>query len=163
MIAGLTSDTCDACHGGHRAPDQVLLSNAYRSSPLRLTGEKYAASDFALCFRCHSGAQQAAIEDTTGTATGTNFPLHGFHLKSIGTFGSGGSDITAPGDGQGNALCAECHDNLHATATDERGLVTFAPDVVAYNGLPIVYDATTGTCTLSCHGVAHNGAVVPAP
>jgi hypothetical protein len=163
VISGLTSDVCAACHGSHTASKPDLLSSVYRGSPLRLTGEAYAAADFALCWQCHSGTQQAAIEDTTGTATGTNFPLHGFHLKDIGSDGTGGTDITVPGAGQGNALCAECHDNLHATAADTRGLVKFAPDVEAYNGLPIAYDATTGTCTLTCHGVAHSPDGVPAP
>lgn len=163
IIYGLTSDTCDACHGSHHAPDPDLLSRVYRANLLPLSGDAYKAADFALCYRCHSGAQQAAIEDATGTAPGTNFPSHGFHLREIGAFGTGGTDITVPGAGQGNALCAECHDNLHGTAADSRGLVKFAPDVQAYGGLPIAYDTTTGTCTLTCHGVGHDGAVVPAP
>jgi hypothetical protein len=162
IIHGLTSDTCDACHGSHHAPDPDLLSSVYRVSPLHLSGEAYKAADFALCWRCHSSTQ-VAIEDTTGTAPGTNFPSHGFHLREIGAFGTGGTDITVPGAGEGNALCAECHDNLHGTAADSRGLVKFAPDVQAYGGLPIAYDTTTGTCTLTCHGVGHDGAVVPAP
>lgn len=163
IISGLTSDVCATCHGSHDASNPSLLSLKYRVDPLRLKGEAYSASDFGLCFSCHSGAQQAAIEDVTGTATGTNFPAHGFHLRSIGAFGSGGTDITVAGAGQGNALCAECHYNLHAVTGATRGLVVFAPDVQAYNGLPIAYDATAGTCTLTCHGVGHDGAVVPAP
>lgn len=163
IVSGLTSDVCAACHATHRASNGALQSSVYRASPLRLRGEAYSSRDFGLCFSCHSGAQQAALEDTTGTSTGTNFPGHGFHLRSIGTFGSGGTDITVPGDGQGNALCAECHYNVHGTATDARGLVLFAPDVEPYNGQPIAYDATSGTCTLTCHGVGHDGAVVPAP
>jgi hypothetical protein len=162
IVSGLTSDVCAACHASHDAPDPALLQATYRSSPLRASGEDYNASDFALCFSCHSGTQKTAIEDASGTATGTNFPAHGFHLEDIGTFGSGGTDITVAGAGQGNALCAECHYNLHAIPTATRGLVMFAPDVESYNGLPIAYDATTGTCTLTCHGVDH-GAVVPAP
>ena len=53
--------------------------------------------------------------------------------------------------------------NLHGTATAQRGLVVFAPDVLPYNGLPISYDPVGGNCTLTCHGVAHNGSTVPAP
>ena len=113
--------------------------------------------------QCHSGTQQAAIEDTTGTATGTSFPLHGFHLKEHRRRRQRRHRHHVPGAGQGNALCAECHYNLHATAVDARGLVKFAPDVESYNGLPIAYDATTGTCTLTCHGVAHGADGVPAP
>ncbi len=164
IISGLTSDVCAGCHTSHDAPDPALLQATYRSSPLRASGEAYSALDFGLCFSCHSGTQETAIEDTSGTATGTNFPGHGFHLKSIGSFaGNGGTDITVAGDGEGNALCAECHYNLHAIPTATRGLVIFAPDVEQYKDLPIAYDATTGTCTLTCHGVGHDGAVVPAP
>ena len=165
VISGLVSDTCAACHTAHHAPDGRLLPTTYRDDPLRSTGEAYVATEFGLCFSCHSGPQQAAIEDTSGTLTGTNFPGHGFHLRSIDGYSAvgAGTDITTPGDGQGNALCAECHDNLHGTTGDTRGLVKFAPDVVAYGGLPISYDATTGTCTLTCHGVGHDGAIVPAP
>ncbi len=163
IVSGLTSDVCASCHASHRASNPYLLSSVYRASPLRLSGEAYRAADFGLCYSCHSGAQQAAIEDTTGTSTGTNFPKHGFHLQSIGAYGSGGTDIDVPGGGEGNALCAECHSNLHGTSGDTRGLVKFAPDVVQYNGLPIAYDATTGTCTLTCHGVGHDGAAVLAP
>ena len=136
------------------------MSYVYRADPLRLSGEVYAAGDFALCWSCHSGTQ-AAIEDPTGATAGTNFASHGFHLQSISTFGTGGTDITVPGAGQGNALCAECHYNLHATAADTRGLVKFAPDVQAYGVQAIAYDATTGTCTLTCHGVAHFGVARP--
>jgi hypothetical protein len=163
VISGLVSDTCAACHTAHHAPDGTLLPSAYRAAPLRSAGEAYRAADFGLCFSCHSGSQKTAIEDTSGSSTGTNFPGHGFHLRSIDAYGSGGTDIDAAGDGQGNALCAECHYNLHGTADDTRGLVEFAPDVEPYNGLAISYDATTGTCTLTCHGVGHDGAIVPAP
>ena len=162
MSAGLTSDTCGACHKTHDAKGADLLATGYRINPLLSSGEAYKSSGFALCWACHS-ATKAAIEDATGATPGTNFTGHGFHLKSIDGFGSGGTDITVPGDGQGNALCAECHNNLHGTADAERGLVVFAPDVIPYNGQPISYDPTSGNCTLTCHGVNHDGAVVPAP
>ena len=76
--------------------------------------------------------------------------------------GAGGVDITAPGDGQGNALCAECHYNLHAVKTSERGLVEFAPDVLPFNG-QVTYDAATQSCTLTCHGRDHNGLTFQTP
>ncbi|HEY5628985.1 MAG TPA: hypothetical protein VIR16_05695, partial [Candidatus Limnocylindrales bacterium] len=139
-----------------------VLATAYRIDPLRSAGEAYKSSDFGLCWSCH-GATKAAIEDATGATAGTNFPSHGFHLKSIGSDGKGGTDITVPGDGQGNALCAECHYNLHGTAASEQGLVVFAPDVEPFNAQPISYDPASGNCTLTCHGVNHDGAVVPAP
>lgn len=162
MGDGLTSDTCAACHEAHRADAANILSTTYRVNPLRTAGEPYKAADFALCWKCHSSTQ-AAIEDPTGTTAGTNFAGHGFHLQDISGEGSGGTDITVPGDGQGNALCAECHFNLHGVATEQQGLVVFAPNVLPYNGQPIAYDPTTSSCTLTCHGVNHNGTTVPAP
>lgn len=158
VSSGLNSDTCGACHATHHAKDPNLLSTTYRVNPLRASGEAYKAADFALCWACHASTK-AAIEDATGATSGTNFPRHGYHLKGIDGKGAGGTDITTPGDGQGNALCAECHYNLHGTADAQRGLVEFAPDVVAYGGLPITYDAASGTCTLTCHGVNHDAAM----
>ncbi len=157
----LSSDTCGACHQAHTASNTDLLATTYRVDPLRASGEAYKSSDFALCWACHS-ASKAAIEDPTGATAGTNFSAHGFHIRSIGSFSSGGTDITVAGAGQGNALCAECHYNLHGTSSSERGLVVFAPDVLPYNGQPITYDQSTGNCTLTCHGVNHDGATVPA-
>ena len=158
----LTNDGCAGCHQTHHASQPSLLSTMYRINPLLASGEAYAAGNFALCWTCHS-ATQPAIEDATGATPGTNFPLHGFHLEDIGSFGTGGVNIETPGDGQGNAVCAECHYNLHGTPSSQRGLVVFAPDVLPYNGQPISYDATSGTCTLTCHGIDHNGAVVLSP
>lgn len=158
----LQSDACAACHRTHTASGSGLLPAAYRAEPLRAAGEAYRAADFGLCWTCHASTQKA-IEDVTGATPGTNFAAHGLHLKGIAGYGSGGTDIAVPGAGQGNALCAECHANLHATSSAERGLVRFAPDVEPYNGQPISYDATTGTCLLTCHGVAHDGATITAP
>ena len=159
----LSSDTCAICHRAHDASSANLLSTTYRIVPLRSANEPYSANDFALCWSCHSGTE-AAIEDPTGATSGTNFPSHGFHLQSIGSSGSGGTDITVAGDGEGNALCAECHYNLHGTTASDRGLVVFAPDVQPYSGQPISYDPVSGNCTLTCHGAAHDGAngLVPA-
>ncbi len=84
----LSSDTCAVCHRTHDASNANLLPTTYRLDPLRSTSEPYQASDFALCWACHS-ASEAAIEDTTGATPGTNFPSHGFHLQSIGSIGTG--------------------------------------------------------------------------
>ena len=46
-----------------------------------------------------------------------HLPGHGYHLGHIPDKGTGGVDITVPGDGQGNSLCAECHYNLHGNPT----------------------------------------------
>jgi hypothetical protein len=73
------------------------------------------------------------------------------------------TDINVAGAGQGNAICAECHFELHSTdlalwtgnRTYSRG-VNFAPNVQprpAY-AYPL-WDAGTRTCALVCHGVDH--------
>lgn len=159
--SSLTSDSCAACHATHRAPAGQLLDAVYRASPLRSSLEPYRGADFALCLVCH---QEAPFADTSGSPSAlTRFPGHGFHAGLITGKGTGGQDITVPGDGQGNALCAECHYNLHAVPTSERGLVRFAPDVLPYDGPNIahsgqlVYDPASGSCTLTCHGRPHDG------
>jgi len=53
---------------------------------------------------------------------------------------------------------------LSASVSGER-LVNFDVNVVAPNGAsPISYSRATNSCTLSCHGMAHNpdGSVTPA-
>jgi hypothetical protein len=159
--SSLTSDSCAACHAPHRAPSDPLLDATYRVDPLRSATEPYQGTDFALCLECH---QEAPFADTSGSpSTLTSFPGHGFHMGLIEENGTGGLDITTPGDGQGNALCAECHYNLHAVPSSQRGLVLFAPDVVPYDGTDaahvgeLVYDPATQSCTLTCHGKAHDG------
>ncbi len=124
----------------------------------------YSAGDFALCYVCHG---EAPFVDSSSNAT--NFNLHAKHLSSLGVAGDGGTDIDKAGDGQSNAICAECHFRIHST-TNKVGsqvipgsrLVNFAPNVEPFA------DATTpatlswtpgatggGTCTLTCHGQPH--------
>jgi hypothetical protein len=154
VISSLTSDTCAVCHATHRATSTPLLSSVYRTDPLRSAQEPYDGADFGLCLSCH---QESPFADESGSANPlTSFPGHGYHLGHIQENGAGGDNITIPGDGLGNALCAECHYNLHAVKTSERGLVVFAPDVLPFNG-QLVYDAANGSCTLTCHGRPHDG------
>lgn len=160
LATSLTSDGCAACHAAHSASSGLLLSNVYRANPLRAATEPYQGADFALCLNCHS---ESPFADTSGsTNPDTAFPGHGYHLGLIELKGTGGLDIET-GGGQGNALCAECHYQLHATEASGRGLVTFAPDVVAFNG-EIRFDAATESCTLTCHGKDHdNLSALPSP
>ena len=170
-----TSSTirCVNCHGDYRkynaatppaagsdlAPhaDQhrgILLQN-YRDRVLKSSSEVYAAQDFALCFLCHAEAPFAAA----GSDPATNFRLHGEHVGGLAGRGSGGTDIDTPGAGQGNGICAECHFRIHSTtfkygtqSISGSRLVNFAPDVKPNGG---TLSWTSGTCTLTCHGVAH--------
>ena len=74
---------------------------------------------------------------------------------------------TPPGQGGGNALCAECHFRTHGTAqaynAGDRSnprLVNFAPNVQPFPDasgvIRFTKTATGGSCTLVCHGKAHD-------
>jgi hypothetical protein len=154
---GLTGDGCATCHSAHRAPASSLLEPTYRIDPLRTASESYDGADFSLCLTCHS---ESPFADQSGSPNPlSNFAGHGYHLGHIAGTGVTGSDITEPGVGDGNALCAECHWNLHGTPQSERGLVRFSPNVQPApdaNG-EIRWDEATQSCTLTCHGKVHNG------
>lgn len=174
-----TGDTirCLNCHGDYRLANPAspppanallaphtsvnpgLLMNNFRDRLLKSSGENYAASDFALCYQCHS---EAPFADTTADPRDdTNFRFHGFHLNDIADIGSGGTDITNPGDGQGNALCSECHFQSHGQEANARGnesgagLVNFAPDVQPNSVGSLKWDPSVQTCDLTCHGADH--------
>ena len=84
-------------------------------------------------------------------------------MAGISGSGGGGLSIDTPGDGQGNALCAECHFRLHSTTfavgtPSYSRLVNFAPDVLPFKG-KLEWTSTSvghGTCTLTCHGHDHD-------
>ena len=169
---------CVNCHGDYRlanpaAPPRVnallaphtspypgILMNNYRNRILKSSGEAYSAADFALCYQCHT---ESPYVDQTGDPRGdTDFRFHGFHLNQIGGNGSGGQDINTAGDGQGNALCAECHFQSHGQGTNVAGnasgerLVNFAPDVQPNTDGLLEWDSTNHTCSLLCHGENHD-------
>jgi hypothetical protein len=153
ISSSLSDDGCASCHSVHRSSSTPLLSNLYRVDPLRSATEPYDGADFGLCLTCHQESPYADVSGSSNPLTG--FAGHGFHLGHIEENGLGGVEITVPGDGQGNALCAECHYNLHGVPTSERGLVRFAPDVLPFNG-EITFDAAAGSCTLTCHAKQHD-------
>ncbi len=160
IALSLTSDGCAACHAAHTGIQQSLLSGVYRLDPLKSWTEAYDGADFALCISCHA---ESPFADVSGSPNaGTTFAGHGYHMGDIEDTGTGGLDITVAGDGEGNALCGECHYNLHGLPTSERGLVVFAPDVQPYNG-QITYDPTTQSCTLTCHDKPHDGLTFATP
>ena len=139
----------------------ILIAN-YRNRALKAQNEAYNTNDFALCYLCHSEAPFSTTGD--GPRTDTNFRYHGMHLNSIENEGSGGTDINAAGAGQGNAICAECHFELHSTnlapwsanRTYSRG-VNFAPNVQARTGqIAPAWDLGSRSCALVCHGEDHS-------
>jgi hypothetical protein len=94
----------------------------------------------------------------------TNFRLHGMHLNDISGEPGGGTDINVAGDGKGNAICAECHFELHSTSLapwpanrNYPGGVNFAPNVQPRAGQSAPWwDRGSRTCALVCHGEDHD-------
>ncbi len=178
---------CVHCHGDYRLANPAsppagnvrlaphtsryrsLLMNNLRDRVLTPTSStnNYSASDFALCYQCHS---EAPYVDRSGDArSDSNFRFHGYHVTNIyDNPGDGGAstDIDTPGAGQGNAICSECHYRMHGQGRNARGnasgsrLVNFAPNVTASSGgqLKWEFDQQTqkGQCYLTCHGKDHN-------
>jgi predicted CXXCH cytochrome family protein len=179
----LVTDTvrCVSCHGDparfsatsppdagsnlapHASANRGILFQPYRDRVLKGATDSYDATDFALCYVCHT---EAPFVDTTGSPRAdTNFQYHGLHVASgdLRNKGSGGTSIDTAGDGQGNAICAECHYRIHATAiaykVDDRSnqrLVNFAPDVVTSGAAWTQTGIAAGSCTLTCHGASHS-------
>ncbi len=160
--AQVPKPAADASLDNHSSPNRGMLIAAYKDRLLKSNGN-YAAQDFALCYVCH--AEAPMVDDSGDVRPDTNFSWHGYHLGSIQGNGLGGTDIDVPGAGPGNALCAECHFRTHGSAlavngqAPATGLVNFAPNVQTMRGdLKFVPATPTsmGTCTLTCHGKAHD-------
>jgi len=151
LVDSLVADGCAYCHRASTASQAGLTVGSYRSEALKPAAEAYQGTDFALCFQCHAEAP------FTSTGTGeTAFDLHALHLTAVDDPGSGGLDIGVPGDGQGNAICAECHVQLHqVSAAADQQLVEFAPNVVPNGGVLEWTGTVNRSCTLTCHGYAH--------
>jgi len=151
----------DATLADHSSPNRGILIAPYLDRGLKPRAP-YAAQDFALCYVCH--AEAPMVDDSGDVRTDTNFSWHGYHLSSISGNGLGGTSIDVPGAGPGNATCAECHFRIHGSAlavngqVPATGLVNFAPNVQTMRGVLKFVPATPtsmGTCTLTCHGKAH--------
>lgn len=105
-----------------------LISNLFPTPDLSVNGP------YALCGKCHDLANQI-MQNTSWTQ-------HNSHITA-------------------GFSCSTCHTahGMAATAGSISGerLINFDVNVVATNGgLPISYNRATNTCTLMCHGVAHN-------
>jgi predicted CXXCH cytochrome family protein len=147
----------------HTSSNRGILLRPYQDRVLKPAGDAYSAGDFGLCYVCHAEAPFAP----GGTSSdATNFPMHSEHLTGLIDKGGTGTDIDKAGDGQGNAICAECHFRIHSTTntvSNQVGgarLVNFAPNVEP-NGLASPSWTSTGigagSCTLTCHGYTHDG------
>jgi hypothetical protein len=166
LVSGYTGAVPVGPHGSAASGTNVALSRAVLRAPYRVTlkpraaTNDYSATEFTLCFICHSPAPFA--DRSKNTRTDTAFKLHGFHMGSITGKGSGTGDINTPGAGQGNAICRECHYNTHGTrgaafsgnASYAKG-VNFSPNIQGSGGTGQPTWAP-GSCRLSCHGQGHN-------
>jgi hypothetical protein len=161
LVAG--APAWDAKLAPHASRNRGLLLANYRDRDLKPGFEAYDANDFELCYLCHSAAPFGS--ETQEVRGDTNFRLHGKHLTSVLDPGGGPLDIDTPGGGQGNAICAECHFQLHSTRfapyagnqTYSRG-VNFSPNVRPRGSAanPQWSGPTSRTCALVCHEKDHN-------
>lgn len=171
--ANLTSGSqvfCSSCHasdtglrGPHGSRNKHILKAAYRETlKPRSAVNDYRADEFGLCLTCHNGA--AFADGSRSSRNDSAFRLHGFHLNQL--YGDPGAnqinasdDISTRDAGRGNAICRECHFNIHGVTTTAR-LVKFAPNVNGFKGQgepsfsPI--GDSGGRCRLRCHGQDHD-------
>ncbi len=134
---------------GSNAGDGVTFSSKilrarYRTQ-LKPAGEAYNSQDFELCFICHWEAPFS----TRMYRNYSNFRYHELHLTRLGR--------------DGNAICKECHYNIHSTKLtyypanrNYSRLVSFAPNVQGLNGNDPIWDFNNRECWLTCHGQTHN-------
>jgi hypothetical protein len=104
------------------------VTNLFPTPDLTFTGP------YAMCAKCH---------DLTQIVANTSFTQHSLHVSQYGF------------------SCSVCHTahGMGATSPSITGvrLVNFDVNVVGENnGAPIAYNRSTNTCTLICHGAAHN-------
>ena len=169
------SPTANADLPSHTSSFRGILVQNYQDRVLNARGAAYNGANYALCYTCHTDkpfANGTTANNNLGNAA-TNFivgnsNLHRYHMSQISGSGGGGLSIDVPGDGQGNALCAECHFRPHSTKFPTGGqasnsrLVNFAPDVTGNNFAAPVWNVNTSTntvsCDLTCHGKQHNAA-----
>lgn len=186
---------CTACHGdpstvdqtatatpkrpgaaareaSHGSPNRGILTAPYRDRILKSAGEAYDANDFGLCYLCH--AERPFVDPNEDPAAAdTAFSLHGMHLANLPGVPGGGTSIDVAGQGEGLAICSECHFRIHSTALAYKpgdtepvaraggypGLVNFAPNVVGLGTNAPAWTAPgaggTGSCALTCHGFTH--------
>jgi predicted CXXCH cytochrome family protein len=114
-----------------------LVTNTFPNPDLTNIGP------YAMCAKCH---------DLTQVLANTSWAKHSTHV------------------GQDGFSCSVCHTShgmgtLSPNVSGER-MVNFDVNVVGANStLPISYNRSTGSCTLTCHQVVHNadGSVAAAP
>ena len=139
-------------NGPHGSSNSHILERNYQFSQASVPGgvvtnifpnpDLSVNGPYSMCAKCH---------DLTQILANTSWIKHSTHVGK---------------DGFSCSVCHTAH-GMGATSPNFTGerLVNFDVNVVgANNGLPISYKRNAGTCTLTCHQVAHNsdGSVSPA-
>jgi predicted CXXCH cytochrome family protein len=131
-------------NGPHGSVNSHILERNYQFSQAAVPGgvvtnlfpnpDLTVSGPYAMCAKCH---------DLTQIAGNTSFSQHNLHVSQYGF------------------TCSVCHSAhglgaISPSITGER-LVNFDGNVVGENnGAPIAYNRGNNSCTLMCHGVAHN-------
>ena len=153
---------CTSCHadddgvsrGPHGSAFPPILKQRYETAD----GTSESAEVYALCYRCHE--RTSILADAS------------FRKKTIRKTPSGGGHS---GHLSAGASCAACHDPhginpatgpSPAASGDHTSLINFDTHTalpVGSTGYPIFKRNGTfsGSCTLVCHGVTHNGLAYP--
>lgn len=131
-------------NGPHGSMNSHILERKYVYTQAMIPGAQVtqtfpmpdlgSTGPYAMCAKCH---------DLSKLVANTSFSKHSNHIMQ---------------DGFSCSVCHTAHGNgaISSSITGER-LVNFDVNVVAPNkGFPISYNHGSGTCTLTCHGVAHN-------
>jgi len=135
-------------NGPHGSKYSHILERRYDMSQAPFPGQPITnliippnlstTGNYALCAKCH---------DLASVVSNASFSQHARHIN----------------DGFSCSVCHTAHGmgSQDATISGER-LVNFDINVVAPNGrAPIEYRKATNSCTLTCHGHAHNSTGIP--
>lgn len=142
---------CTDCHNNNQGPNaggtgpngphgSIYAPLLERNLALRDGGSENSAQ-YALCYKCHD---QSQLLDGSGGSYSRVTSLHRLHVR------------------QGHTACTTCHDP-HGVPNRSH-LINFNTDYVQpLSGLMEFRDTGTfsGTCTLSCHGKAHQNTAYP--
>ena len=150
---------CTACHSddeGHsNGPHGSSFPPILRQNYIMADNTPETFDNYALCYRCHD--RSSILRDES------------FKRKAFGTTLSGGGHS---GHLAAGAPCSACHDP-HGVyeggglgSGSHTNLINFDVRIVspkAGSALPVFVDTGTfsGSCTLVCHGVAHDNASYP--
>lgn len=150
--------SCTSCHDSDRStkvggagpngPHGSLYRPILRQRYEMTIGSTENFAIYALCYRCHN--RNNILSDVSFQKNASRRGGHSLHLES-----------------GGGTPCSVCHDphgvydDLHVSG-DHTNLINFDTTVVgpiSGQTSPLFTDtgAFSGTCTLVCHGVTHNG------